>query len=85
MWSVQHVINVNVLSLSSPPEIMGIIGRPLSDYEPGSLKYIDQSDESEIESDEEEGDSDTTEQTYSEHHIIGGEVMDIDEDDTSDV
>ena len=63
---------------SSPPEKLGIIGQPLSDYDPQTLRYVERSEEEE-ESECEDGESEMTDDIY-EDNASGG-LMDVDDID----
>ena len=63
---------------SSPPEKLGIIGQPLSDYDPKTLHYVEQSDEQE-ESESEDGESEMTDDIYDDN--ASGGLMDVDDVD----
>ena len=66
----------------SLPDKLGVIGQPISDYEPNTLRYIERSEseeESEVET-ERESDIAKTGEPY-EYHTSSG-VIDIDDDDS---
>ena len=68
--------------MTSPPDKLGIIGQPISDYDPNTLRYIERSESEEESEVETEGESDIekTAEAY-EDHTSGG-VIDIDDDDS---
>lgn len=80
MFYYTTIILLSVTVISSPPDKLGIIGQPISDYDPNSLRYIERSeseDESEVETEERESDIG---EPY-EDHTSGG-AIDIDDDDS---
>ena len=58
---------------------MGIIGQPLSDYDPETLRYIERSDSEEESDSDEDGESEMTDEIY-EDNASGG-LMDVDDID----
>ena len=64
----------------SPPDKLGIIGEPMSNYDPDTLKYIERSEseeESECESEDEEDDYESERLGRDD---TGGNVIDIDDE-----
>ena len=65
--------------MSSPPDKLGIIGQPLSDYDPKTLRYIEQSESEEESGSDEDGESELMDEIY-EDNASGG-LMDVDDID----